>query len=117
MAQKLPVINWTIATKNKTSMNFVQLKSLLLKALPHNNSLQHGRLRSLQMVVNQTFEGLRRSNASPNGKTVVALLKFLRPKRPRKATLMVTVVSSIGLAGYGLRASSGLLTPQETFHR
>ena len=98
-------------------MNFVRLKGLLLQALPHNNSLQHGRLRSLQMVVNQTFQGLRNNNSS-NGKTVLAFLRFVRPKRPRKVTLMVTIVSSVGLAGYGLRAaSSGLLTPEETFHR
>ena len=97
-------------------MNFVRLKGLLLQALPHNNSLQHERLRSLQMVVNQTFQGLRSSDSS-NGKTILALLRFVRPKRPRRATLMVTFMSSVGLVGYGFRASSGLLTPEETFHR
>ena len=94
-------------------MSFVHLKGLLLKALPQ--SLQHGRLRSLQMVVNQNVDRV-------NGvalKNALAMLKNLRPnKRPKKATLMVTVVSSLGLAGYGFRnSSSSLGATDTTFHR
>ncbi len=91
-------------------MNYVHLKGLLLKALP-----QHGRLRSLQMVVNQNVDRVNGVNL----KNALALMKNLRPnKRPRKATLMVTVVSSLGLAGYGFRNSSSSLGASDTtFHR
>jgi len=62
------------------------------------------------MVVNQNVDRVALINA-------LALMKNLRPnKRPRKTTLMVTVVSSLGLAVYGFRNSS-LGATETTFHR
>jgi len=62
------------------------------------------------MVVNQNVDRVALKNA-------LALMKNLRPsKRPRKTTLMVTIISSLGLAGYGFRNSS-LGATETTFHR